>query len=137
LSRKNLYILLLGACLAGYAWVFYHLQTTKGFTEAEVGFCIFKHTTGLPCPSCGSTRSVVSVFMGDLAGAFYWNPLGLIVLTIMVVAPLWIAIDVIRGKDSLHRFYIKAEAVLRKKWVAIPAIVLIIINWIWNFIKGL
>jgi hypothetical protein len=37
--------------------------------------CIFRLTTGLPCPSCGSTRAFGRLFHLDLAGAFAMNPL--------------------------------------------------------------
>ena len=37
--------------------------------------CAFRHLTGIPCPTCGSTRSVVFLAHGDIAAAFTMNPL--------------------------------------------------------------
>ncbi len=37
--------------------------------------CAFKALTGVPCPTCGSTRSIVYLSHGDLAPAFFMNPL--------------------------------------------------------------
>ncbi len=37
--------------------------------------CLFKALTGLPCPTCGSTRAFGRLFAGDLAGALAMNPL--------------------------------------------------------------
>jgi hypothetical protein len=103
----------------------------------EPGICLFKQVTDVPCPSCGSTRSVLSVLHGDFAGALLWNPFGIIILGILLVCPLWILFDVLFKRDSLHHFYLRTELFLKRKWVAIPAILLVLLNWIWNILKGL
>lgn len=37
--------------------------------------CVFKTLTGFPCPTCGATRVVRSLFQFDILSAFLWNPL--------------------------------------------------------------
>ena len=37
--------------------------------------CVFKGLTGIPCPTCGSTRSVVHLARGDILSALTMNPL--------------------------------------------------------------
>ena len=37
--------------------------------------CAFKALTGLPCPTCGSTRAAAQLAHLDLAGGFAMNPL--------------------------------------------------------------
>jgi hypothetical protein len=37
--------------------------------------CVFKGLTGLPCPTCGSTRTLGQLFALDVAGAWSQNPL--------------------------------------------------------------
>jgi hypothetical protein len=37
--------------------------------------CFFRLATGLPCPTCGSTRAFGRLFHLDVAGAFLMNPL--------------------------------------------------------------
>ena len=135
LERNRLYSILGITCLAGYIWLYYnlYLQNTKSSSES---FCMIKRITNIPCPSCGSTRSVSAVLHGDFAGAIYWNPLGLVVLAIMIVLPIWLAADLILKKDSLLQSYKSTEKILRKKTVAIPLIILVIINWIWNIYKN-
>jgi hypothetical protein len=36
--------------------------------------CVFKGLTGLPCPTCGSTRALGRLFALDVAGAWAMNP---------------------------------------------------------------
>jgi hypothetical protein len=42
--------------------------------------CPFFHLTHLPCPLCGMTRSLVCTAHGDWSSAFWWHPLGPILL---------------------------------------------------------
>ena len=37
--------------------------------------CPFRAVTGIPCPSCGTTRSLVHLAHGDFAGSLILNPL--------------------------------------------------------------
>jgi hypothetical protein len=37
--------------------------------------CTFKGLTGLPCPTCGSTRSIVHLAHGELLSSLAMNPL--------------------------------------------------------------
>ena len=43
--------------------------------EAPPSLCLLKRTTGVPCPTCGSTRAVKAAARGDLLQAFDHNPL--------------------------------------------------------------
>ena len=135
MTRNKLYVLLSAACIAGYFWIFitYNHNVTHG---GELGVCLFKQLTGIPCPSCGSTRSVLSLLSGDLTGALIWNPFGFILMSILVISPSWILYDVITQKQSLFHYYIKSEQFLRRKWIVFSAIGLVLLNWIWNIYKG-
>ncbi|MCD4679404.1 MAG: DUF2752 domain-containing protein [Bacteroidales bacterium] len=137
LSRNKLYIFLTVSCIVGYIWLFINYTILANNSTNEVGFCIIKHVTNIPCPSCGSTRSILSILKGNLSESLYWNPIGMILFLIIVITPLWIVFDYLFHKDSLLKFYKKSEKVLRQKKVAIPAIILILANWIWNIYKGL
>ena len=56
-----------------------------------IALCYVKVLTGLPCPSCGSTRALGRLFALDVAGAFAMNPLatfGALVLAAWAVADL-------------------------------------------------
>ncbi len=91
----------------------------------------------MPCPSCGSTRSVMAITQGNISEALYFNPLGIFIAAIMLITPLWLGLDVFTKKNSLLRFYVKMEMALKKPLVALPLIALVLINWAWNIAKGL
>jgi hypothetical protein len=97
--------------------------------------CLFHKVTGFPCPSCGSTRSVLAILHGDFIQAWQFNPLGFLITGMMIAVPSWILIDWIRRSDSFFRIYRKTEDLFRKKQIYIPAIALVLGNWIWNFLK--
>jgi hypothetical protein len=124
------------ACAAGYIWLLitYNRNVSNG---GEPGVCIFKRITGIPCPSCGSTRSVLSLLKGDVLGALFWNPFGFILMAIMVISPIWILYDLIGKKETLFQVYTNSEKFLKRKWVAISAILIVLLNWIWNIYKGI
>ncbi|MFI5401403.1 MAG: DUF2752 domain-containing protein [Planctomycetota bacterium] len=42
--------------------------------------CWFREATGIPCPTCGMTRSYVSMLEGDVAGSFRAHPAGPVML---------------------------------------------------------
>jgi hypothetical protein len=135
-ERSKLYLILFIACVAGYIWLFYGISTDK-FESESIALCPFKVVTNIPCPSCGSTRSVVLLLKGKFIEALYVNPLGLLVALIMLFAPVWIIFDLLFKKRTLLNFYNQMETNLRKPLIAIPFVLLIIINWIWNITKEL
>jgi hypothetical protein len=136
MNRNKLYALLSTACAAGYIWLLitYNRSVSNG---GESGVCIFKRITGIPCPSCGSTRSVLSLLKGDVLGALFWNPFGFILMAIMVISPIWILYDLLGKKETLFQAYINFEKFLKRKWISISAILIVLLNWSWNIYKGL
>lgn len=54
--------------------------------------CVFKGLTGLPCPTCGSTRALGRLFALDLAGAVATNPF---VTLVAVVIAAWAIADLV------------------------------------------
>jgi hypothetical protein len=136
MRRNKLYAILAVACLAGYAWLLYSLYNADK-PPSGFGICMFKTVTGVPCPSCGSTRAMLLLTKGEVRDSIMMNPFGLIVAALMVVIPLWIAYDLVFRKQTLFNFYKKAEVTARIKWIAALLIVLALANWYWNIHKNL
>ena len=136
MSRTRLYIILFLASITAYIYIIYNFLNPANNLSQEYGFCIFKHVTGIPCPSCGSTRSILSIINGDLYDGLLWNPIGFLLLLILTITPLWLLIDIIFKKESLYRSYLKAEQIFKRKYITIPSILFLMIIWIWNIFKG-
>jgi len=134
MTRNKLYSLLLIACLAGFIYLFYSIQKEQRET---VGVCIIKNVTGYPCPSCGTTRAVMLLSNGKIIDSLLLNPFGIIVAIIMTVLPFWVLTDIVLKKETFFTAYKKTEATIRKPWIAIVLILLVLLNWIWNLYKNL
>lgn len=132
MSKNKLYSLLLIACSAGLIYLLYQLYYTESNTYSV---CIIKNISGFPCPSCGATRAVQLLFKGDFMGSILMNPFGIIISAILTLLPFWIVIDLILKKETFYTFYNKMECLLKQKKIAIPLIILVLLNWIWNINK--
>lgn len=135
--KNKLYTLIFIACFLGYSWLFFLELAPLKNSGLDLTVCVFKRVTSLPCPSCGTTRSVSYLFNGEIVKSLFLNPFGIIVAGIMVVSPGWIIWDTVTKKQSFYNFYIKTEKLIRKKEIAIPLIILVILNWVWNIYKHL
>lgn len=133
MSRNRLYGLLALMCAAGYAWIYYNLGNGA---ETPVHACVVKKIAGIPCPSCGSTRSVISLMEGNVVEAVLWNPIGLILLVGMAVFPVWITYDLFNKQQTLYLAYRRTEAFFSRRRYAISALILVLANWLWNIYKG-
>ncbi|MCW5916601.1 MAG: DUF2752 domain-containing protein [Ferruginibacter sp.] len=135
-TKNRLYIWILLACSAGYAWLFWvgeHLRSgTKTFDV-----CLIKHALHIPCPSCGASRSALSFLHGDFFNALYLNPLGIIIGFILIITPFWVAMDYMFRKETFLNFYLKSEHFIKRPSIAIILTLLVLSNWVWNYSKGL
>lgn len=129
---RRLYFILLAASTAGLLWLLYSMVVPQQTLDA----CIIKSVTGIPCPSCGTTRAVSALVKGDFVGSLLLNPFGLIVLSAFLIVPLWIVYDFVFRKVSFFEFYTRTERILKKRYVGIPLAILVFFNWIWNIYKG-
>jgi len=79
----------------------------------------------------------MAILHGDIHVAFYLNPLGFLIFSIMLITPFWITGDLLLKRSSFLQFYQYIEIQFKRKWIAIPAVLLVLINWIWNIKKNL
>lgn len=136
MTRQKLYSLVLVLSIAGYLWLIVNLFPDWLFLHESPEVCLIKIVTGFPCSSCGTTRAVLFFSQGEWMTSFLMNPFGMLIVFSLVVFPVWILIDLIRGTSGFLIFYNKTEIFFRQKLVAILAICLVLLNWIWNFTKG-
>ena len=132
INRNRLYTVIMTACAAGYIWIYYGLNTIN---KHSFKGCLIKQLTDIPCPSCGSTRSISLILNGDFFEALKMNPFGYLIAFIMTISPIWIIIDIITKNETFYIFYKNTETWLKKRKYVLAVIV--IFNWIWNITKGL
>jgi len=136
LSRNKLYSILSIACIAGYIWLYIGYKAEKNMIK-PIEVCLVKQFINIPCPSCGSTRSILSLIRGDFNEALSLNPMGFLIVFILLLTPLWIITDLNTKGNTLYTVYQKTETHLKRPQFAIPLVLIVIVNWIWNITKGL
>lgn len=113
-------LVLLGAALLPPAWL-----------AAGPPLCPFRALTGLPCPGCGLTRSLVALAHGDLAASLFFHPLGLLLALALVALALHEARTLLpaavprpgpRWRSPLLAARLGAE---RAAWLAAAALLLV------------
>ena len=88
--------------------------------------CPLHAVTGLPCPTCGSTRAASALVHGDLAAAVAWNPLMTLVMIGAALYVLYAAVVVI---GNLPRLRWTPPSRSESRGIRIGVILLIAINW--------
>jgi len=120
--------------IAGWLW----LTISVINNVQHLNVCILKAVTGVPCPACGTTRSVHAITKGNWKEAFFINPFGYMALTAMIILPIWLIADVVTNKRSLYSSVHIVESRLKQNKVLASALaIIIIVNWIWNIYKNL
>jgi len=87
--------------------------------------CVFRSLTGIPCPSCGTTRAAMAFLEGDLMTAFINNPLaalaGLLFVVGAPIAVIW----------TTAKMSVPSLSNPLPTWVRIGAVFLIAANWLY------
>jgi Protein of unknown function (DUF2752) len=114
----------IGVAAAGTVWLL-------GLDHLPFTFCVFKGLTGLPCPTCGSTRALARLFGLDLAGAVAMNPF---VTLVAVVMAAWALADLALLP---RRRSLKVEVSPRLGgWLRAAALVAFFLNWVYLLVVG-
>lgn len=67
--------------------------------------CPILALTGIPCPSCGMTRSFVAIARGEMIHSLSYHGLGLFLFLGFVLAALHFAIEIISRRTLSGRFH--------------------------------
>lgn len=136
LTAKKFYILLVLLLLSAYGYLAYQYLVPE-HPNHKMGVCMVKQVSGYPCPSCGSTRSLMLISQGKLEQALFTNPLGFLHFAALTLLPLALMFDFIRKDTQVYQGFLKLELWIRKPLIAWPLTLLILANWLWNLNKGL
>jgi hypothetical protein len=87
--------------------------------------CVFKALTGIPCLTCGSTRSVVHLSHGDILSAFALNPLTTLCL---ISAILYLIYSLMSAVFNLPRVRVLLTDTERNM-IRAGAVILLLAQW--------
>ncbi len=92
--------------------------------------CVFRTLTGIPCPTCGATRSVVNLARGEVFAAFMMNPLIALCLITAILVFLYrlvtLAFDLpkinmILSSEDVEALRVGAVTLILAQWVYLIA----------------
>ena len=121
----------LGAIFGGIGLVAVAAVWALRLDRLPLTFCVFKGLTGMPCPTCGSTRTLGQLAAGDLAGALTMNPLA--ALAAASVA-LWALADLVLLPGRRALSVELSPRLGRALRVVIP--LLVFLNWVYLVAAG-
>jgi hypothetical protein len=87
--------------------------------------CVFRGISGIPCPTCGATRSLLSLTKGNFAGALTMNPLVAILVPPAVVLCAYSIITLLFGMRRMTFIFSERE----KDGIRIAAVMIVLLNW--------
>jgi hypothetical protein len=90
--------------------------------------CVFHDLTGLPCITCGATRSAIQFFHCHFLAAWKWNPLIFAFLCSVGVFDLYAFAAV---TTRVPRFRIRFSTASERKWARCIVIAVLGLNWIY------
>jgi Protein of unknown function (DUF2752) len=82
---------------------------SQGPGAAWLPGCLFHRVTGLDCPGCGMTRAAHATLHGDLAAAFRFNPLGMILLPLALIGIGLEIVGWVRGRPLPWTFRVRGR----------------------------
>ncbi len=94
--------------------------------------CQFKEFTGHPCPTCGTTRLVLSIFQFKIRDAFLFNPFMFVSGVIFGLWTLTGFLPLFFKKKLIVQFG-KRE----KKVIVIIIAIMFLLNWAYLWIEGI
>ena len=86
------------ATLASGPLLFFVLFLWPITDNARYTVCMMRRVTGMPCPTCGMTRSLASLAKGHLAQSLAYHPFGILVAILICAGWVYIAWFAIRDR---------------------------------------
>ena len=93
--------------------------------------CPLKRFTGVPCPSCGTTRACLAMLRGDVRQSFAIQPFAVTLL--FVVAPTMLVATAAAGQSRIRTFLGALFARRPVKWLCAA---LLAVDWIYVIRNG-
>jgi hypothetical protein len=125
IDHEALWLMVGGAslCLLGVALATPGIQLPR---------CVFRTLTGLPCPTCGVTRTVIALSRGQIDRALFLNPLATVACGFGILYLLYAA-AVLALKLPRLRPVVGPVAARRLRYATMATLA---INWAWLIATG-
>jgi hypothetical protein len=135
-NRGHLYIIILCAIILVFS---YYLSIEGDIILCLAGFkqyplsnlCLFKNISGIDCPNCGLTRSIISISHLDFDKAWYFNRMGILIYVFIILQIPYRLYLLWKKRGSENRYFKKIFKVY-----GYIIIIALIVNWIFNLIQG-
>jgi len=121
----------LGAIFGGIGFLAAAAVWLLRLDRVPLTLCVFKGLTGLPCPTCGSTRALGRLFVLDFRGALAMNPFTTVVAAVLAA---WALADLalLRSRRALG---LEVSPPLARA-LRVLALVLFLANWLYLVAAG-
>jgi hypothetical protein len=90
--------------------------------------CTFHDLTGLPCVTCGMTRSAIQFFHGHFLAAWKWNPLVFAFLCGVTAFDLYAFVALVTRAPRLRICFCTQRA---RTFARLSVIAALVLNWIY------
>jgi len=94
-------------------------------------FCPLKRLTGIPCPSCGTTRACLRLLHGDWRGALAMQPLAMVLL--FAGLPAGLLAWALLGRQRLRALW---TAFWARWWAKALAAAVLLLDWAYVIARG-
>jgi len=81
----------------------YLIMVSDPHIESSQSICPFKLLTGLPCPGCGITKSIIFFYKGDIIKSLTYHILGPLVILFCIVSVFVLTIEMITRKEYFNK----------------------------------
>ncbi|MCR6640351.1 MAG: DUF2752 domain-containing protein [Sporocytophaga sp.] len=123
------YLLAIFSIVGGYLFLFLFDRFNN---HQHITLCIFKLTTGIPCPGCGMGRATIELIRGNFAEAYHYNILSIPFSVLVIITFIWMIIDLITSRDTFFNFIGKEMKLSYKVLI----VMVLIMDWLVNIIRG-
>ena len=118
---------------------FFSVFAVAGHYKVDMGYflgrCGLKQNTGLPCPTCGMTTATLAFAQGKILQAFYIQPAGAFLCSVLVFAAILSFFISLFG--IYFRFVQRFFTEVKLRYVLLALIIIILSGWIVTFTRAL
>jgi len=90
--------------------------------------CLFHDLTGLPCITCGATRSAIQLFHGHFIAAWRWNPAVFVALCALSIFSAYAFVALVWRAPRVR---IEFQTTAERKYARILVIAALALNWVY------